>query len=147
MSTYFKLHYHIAFGTRNRVPCVDKAWRPRLWEYMGGTVRGLNGVPHGIGGWIDHVHLLVDLRPTHSIPDVVRELKKASTEWVRTHQGLRTFQWQEGYGVFTVGWREREGLQRYIATQEEHHRGSTFRDELVAMLHEAGVEFEPKYLP
>jgi len=147
MSTYFKMHYHLVFGTRGRAPCLDQAWRPRLWEYMGGTVRGLNGVPHGIGGWIDHVHLLVDLRPVHSIPDVVRELKKASTEWVRAHHGLRTFQWQEGYGVFTVGWRERDALQRYIATQEEHHRGRTFREELVAMLQEAGVEFDPKYLP
>lgn len=147
MTTYFKLHYHIVFGTNARNPCLDKAWRPDLWEYMGGTVRGLNGVPHGVGGWVDHVHLLVDLRPTHLIPDVVRELKKASTEWIRARQGLRQFQWQEGYGCFTVGWRERDGLKRYIAMQEEHHRGKSFREELISMLEEAQVEFNPMYLP
>ena len=118
-----------------------------LWEYMGGTVRGLGGVPHGVGGWVDHVHLLVDLRPTHSLPDVVRELKKASTDWIRTQHGLRTFQWQDGYGAFTIGWRERDGLERYIGSQEEHHRGRTFRDELISLLQEANVEFDPKYLP
>jgi len=104
-------------------------------------------VPHGIGGWVDHVHLLVDLRPTHSIPEVVREVKKASTEWIRTHHGLPNFHWQEGYGAFTVGWRERDGLERYIATQEEHHSGRSFSEELVAMLQEAEVQFDPSYLP
>ena len=78
MSTYFKLHYHLVFSTKNRVACLDKDWRPLLWEYMGGTIRGLGGVPHGVGGWVDHIHVLFDLRPTHAIPDVVRELKKAS---------------------------------------------------------------------
>ncbi len=85
MSTYFKLHYHIVFATKRRVACLDKAWRAQLWEYMGGTVRGLGGVPHGVGGYNDHVHLLIDLKPTQLLPDVVRELKKASTEWIRTH--------------------------------------------------------------
>lgn len=147
MSTYFKLHYHIVFGTKKRVPCLEKAWRPQLWEYMGGTVRGLGGVPHGVGGWNDHVHLLIDLKPTQVIPEVVRELKKASTEWVRQHTGLKTFQWQEGYGVFTVGWRERERIKSYIANQEAHHGRKTYGEEFIALLNEAGVEYDPKYLP
>ncbi len=147
MSTYSRLHYHIVFATRNRVPCLDKEWRAQLWEYMGGTVRGLNGVPHGIGGWVDHVHLLIDLRPTHAIPDLVRELKKASTEWIRAQHGLRSFQWQEGYGVFTVGTREREKIQRYIADQEQHHRNRSYREELVDVLEEAGVAYDPQHLP
>jgi REP element-mobilizing transposase RayT len=147
MSTYFKLHYHIVFGTKRRVACLDKRWRAQLWEYMGGTVRGLGGVPHGVGGWNDHVHLLIDLRPTQVLPDVVRELKMASTGWVREHGGLPTFQWQEGYGVFTVGWRERDAIERYIAGQEDHHRQKAFREELIELLNEAGVEYDPKYLP
>lgn len=147
MSTYSRLHFHIVFATRNRVACLDKEWRAQLWEYMGGTIRGLKGVPHGVGGWVDHVHLLVDLRPTHAIPDLVRELKKASTEWIRSQHGLRSFQWQEGYGVFSVGTRELESIQRYIADQEKHHRSRSFREELVGVLEEAGVPYDPEYLP
>lgn len=147
MSTYFRLHYHIVFGTKNRVACLDKSWRPQLWEYMGGTVRGLGAVPHGVGGFNDHVHLLIDLKPTQLIPDIVRELKKASTEWIREQHRLAGFQWQEGYGVFTVGWRERDAIKSYIAGQEAHHGRRSFREELVEMLNEAGVEFDPKYLP
>ncbi len=147
MSTYFKLHYHIVFGTKYRVPCLDKRWRDRLWEYMGGTVKGLDGVPHGVGGWVDHVHLLVDLKPTHSIPDLVREIKKASNDWIKTEAGLRSFAWQEGYAVFSVGWREKDIIGKYIAGQEAHHGKTSFRDELIKMLHDEGVEFDPKYLP
>jgi len=147
MSTYFKLHYHIVFGTKKRVPCLDKAWRDHLWEYMGGTIRWLGGVPHGVGGFDDHVHLLIDLTPKHVIPDVVRELKKASTAWIRNKPLLDAFRWQEGYGVFTVGWREKDGLKDYIAGQEKHHGKKDFREELIGMLNDAGVEFDPKYLP
>ncbi|MBK7287683.1 MAG: transposase [Flavobacteriales bacterium] len=115
MSTYFKLHYHIVFATKRRVACLDKAWRAQLWEYMGGTIRGLGGVPHGVGGYNDHVHLLIDLKPTQLLPDVVRELKKASTEWVRAHHGLRSFQWQEGTWGFlcrVAGEGQHQGLHR-----------------------------------
>ncbi|HQV39827.1 MAG TPA: IS200/IS605 family transposase [Flavobacteriales bacterium] len=147
MSTYFKLHYHIVFATKRRVACLDKAWRAQLWEYMGGTIRGLGGVPHGVGGYNDHVHLLIDLKPTQLLPDVVRELKKASTEWVRAHHGLRSFQWQEGYGVFSVGWRERDSIKDYIARQEEHHGKRDFHEEYAELLKDAGVTFDPKYFP
>jgi REP element-mobilizing transposase RayT len=134
------------FSTKNRVACLDKDWRPELWEYMGGTIRGLGGVPHGVGGWIDHIHVLFDLRPTHAIPDIVRELKKSSTEHIRRAHGLSTFQWQEGYGIFSVGWRERDAIKDYIARQEEHHRKKTFKEEFIGLLDEAGVEYDPKYL-
>ncbi|HMQ76875.1 MAG TPA: IS200/IS605 family transposase [Flavobacteriales bacterium] len=147
MSTYSKLHFHVVFATKNRVACLDKSWRPQLWEYMGGTIRGLGGVPHGVGGFNDHVHLLVDLKPTQVIADLVRELKKASTEWIRLNTKVKTFQWQEGYGVFTVGWRERDAIKAYIAGQEQHHRRKGSREELVDLLNEAGVEYDPKYLP
>lgn len=146
MSTYSKLHFHVVFATKNRMPCLDKAWRPQLWEYMGGTIRGLGGVPHGVGGFNDHVHLLVDLKPTQVIADLVRELKKASTEWIRQNPRLKIFQWQEGYGVFTVGWREKDIIKRYIADQEAHHDKKTFHEEYLAMLNEAGVDFDPRYV-
>ncbi len=120
MSTYFKLHYHIVFGTKHRVACLEKSWRQQLWEYMGGTVRALDGVPHGIGGFNDHVHMLIDLRPAHRIADIVRDVKRSSTDWIRDNPGLKNFQWQEGYGVFTVGWRERDEVKAYIAGQEQH---------------------------
>jgi len=78
-STFLSLHYHIIFATKHRKPSIAPAWRDRLHEYLGGTVRGLEGIPEAIGGVDDHVHLLVGLRATHTLADFIRELKKAGT--------------------------------------------------------------------
>ena len=146
MSTYTSLHFHIVFATRGRVPCLVGEWRHRLFEYMGGTVKGLSAFPEGLGGWNDHVHLLIGLKATQNVSDIVREIKKASTAWLRGEIGLRGFAWQEGYGAFTVGYRERDIIKGYIADQEEHHRKRTFREELETFYAEAGIEYDPKYL-
>jgi REP element-mobilizing transposase RayT len=101
-STYLSLHYHLVFSTKDRVPNIDAAWRSRLHDYLGGTIRGLGGIPQGIGGVADHVYLLVGLKATHGLSDVMRELKKASSSWVHDEIGLQMFAWQEGYAAFTV---------------------------------------------
>jgi putative transposase len=145
-STYLSLHYHILFGTKDRVPIIDSAWRSRLHEYLGGTIRGLGGFPEEVGGVTDHVHLLAGLKATHRLADVLRELKKASSMWVHEEMRISHFAWQEGYAAFTVSATARESVRRYIADQEEHHRGRTFREEVVEMLEKAGVAYDPKYL-
>ena len=101
-STFLSLHYHIVFSTKHRAPIIADAWTARLHEYLGGTVRGLEGVPEAVGGVEDHVHLLVGLRATHTLADFVREVKKAGTAWVRDEIRLPDFAWQEGYAAFTV---------------------------------------------
>ena len=145
-STYLSLHYHLVFGTKQWEPCIAPPWRSRLHEYLGGTISGLGGSPQGIGGVADHVHLLVGLKATHCLADVLRELKKASSVWVHEQIGLRSFAWQEGYAAFTVSVTSREAIKTYIAHQEEHHRTKSFREELIEMLNKAGIEYEPKYL-
>src|SRR5579885_589771 len=100
-STFLSLHYHIVFSTKDRRPLIRPEWRPHLHEYLGGTVRALGGVPEIIGGVEDHVHLLVGLRATHCLADVMCELKKASSIWViKNHD--HQFGWQDGYSAFTV---------------------------------------------
>jgi REP element-mobilizing transposase RayT len=71
-STYLSLHYHLVFGTKNREPLIAPQWRSRLHEYLGGTVCGLGGFPQGIGGVADHVHLLVAIKATHRLCDLLR---------------------------------------------------------------------------
>ena len=145
-STYLSLHYHLVFSTKNREPVIDAPWRSRLHEYLGGTIAGLGGFPQGVGGVADHVHLLVGLKATHCLADVLRELKKAASVWVHEEIGLKTFAWQEGYAAFTVSATAREAVQGHIANQEEHHRTRSFRDELIDMFDRAGIEYDPQYL-
>ncbi len=145
-STYLSLHYHITFSTKYRKPLIVDAWRDRLHEYLGGTVRGLKGIPESIGGVEDHVHLLAGLRATHCLANFVRDLKKAGTSWVQDQKLDPQFSWQEGYAAFTVSPNSREGVRKYIGNQVEHHRRMNYLDELKRILEEAGVEYDPKYL-
>ncbi|MGA2617206.1 MAG: IS200/IS605 family transposase [Thermoguttaceae bacterium] len=145
-STYLSLHYHLVFGTRNRESSIESSWRSRLHEYLGGTISGLGGFPQGVGGTADHVHLLVGLKATHCLADIMRDLKKASSLWAHEQIGLGSFAWQEGYAAFTVSATARAAVRNYIARQGEHHRGKSSRDELIEMLEKAGIEYEPKYL-
>jgi putative transposase len=145
-STYLSLHYHLVFSTKNRAPVIAPPWRLRLHDYIGGAIRGLGGFPEEVGGVADHVHLLIGLKATHCLADVMRELKKASSIWVHKEIGSQMFAWQEGYAAFTVSATARAAVRKYIAGQEEHHRTRSFREELIEMLGKAGIEYDPKYL-
>ena len=146
MSTFLSLHYHIIFSTKYRKPWIDDAWIHRLHEYMGGTIRGLDGVPQAVGGVNDHVHLLVGLKSTHRLSDFMRDLKKSTSEWVHETIKESRFNWQDGYAAFTVSPTSRDGVRSYIGNQREHHRKRSFLEELMELLELAGVEFDPKYL-
>lgn len=76
----------------------------------------------------------------------MRELKKASSVWVRNEIGQTKFAWQEGYGAFTVSPTARAGVKHYIKHQEEHHRQRSFREEFIYLLAQAGIEFDPELL-
>jgi len=146
MSTYSSLHFHIVFSTKRRLRLITPEVEQRVYEYLGGTIRGLDGFPQGIGGVDDHVHLLIGLKTTHCVSDFMRELKKASSKWIQNELGAANFAWQEGYGIFSVSATARESVKSYIANQREHHKKRSFKEELIEMLVRAGVEFDPKYL-
>ncbi|OPZ28335.1 MAG: Transposase IS200 like protein [Lentisphaerae bacterium ADurb.BinA184] len=144
-STYYSLHYHVVFSTKERRPWIQPEWRPRLHEYLGGTVCGLGGVAEAVGGVEDHVHLLLSLKTTDAPAEVVRELKKASSVWAaETHE--RWFAWQEGYAIFTASWTHVRVLHGYIAGQETHHRKTVFMDELRRLFDKNGVQYDPAHL-
>ena len=107
-STHLSLHYHIIFSTKDRAPLIRQDWRERFHAYIGGVIRNAEGVPESIGGIADHVHLLIGLRATSSLSDVVRDIKAVSSSWVHDEIRIPIFQWQEGYGAFTVSASQRE---------------------------------------
>jgi REP-associated tyrosine transposase len=145
-NTFTSFHYHVVFSTKNREPWLAKEWRHRLFEYLGGSIRGLHGHPHEVGGISDHVHLAVSLKPTHMVSKVLQELKKNSSRWVRQELHVQNFAWQDGYAAFTVGTSALPKVVAYVQNQEEHHRTRSFREELELLLKKSGVSFDPKYL-
>ncbi len=145
-STHLSLHYHVVFSTKDRYPWIDRQFRDDLHRYLGGCIKTLEGVPEQVGGTADHVHLLLGLRATHCLADVLRELKKVSSRWVHEQVEISKFAWQEGYGAFTVSASDIESVREYIQTQEEHHRKRTFQEEYRDFLVANGVEHDERYL-
>lgn len=143
--TYSNLIFHIVFSTKDRRPLITTELRSRLYEYIGGTVRGLGGILIEIGGVSDHVHLLVILKPKIFLPDFMRELKSCSSKWANELTEGK-FAWQNGYGAFSVGKSQIPSVQRYVRNQEVHHQKLDFRAEFIQMLESSGIEFDEQYL-
>jgi len=145
-STHLSLHYHLVFSTKNRVPLISKDWRANLHSYLGGIVRGINGVPLEINGVADHIHLLIGLRATHRLDYVLRDIKADSSAWVHKVIGQKKFEWQSGYLGLTVSPSQIERVRRYILNQEEHHRRKTFQEEYLELLKLSGIEYDERYV-
>ncbi|HEY0406714.1 MAG TPA: IS200/IS605 family transposase [Pyrinomonadaceae bacterium] len=145
--SYTNLLYHIVFSTRNRQPLIAPEYQPRLYDYIGGTVRRQGGISLAINGTADHIHLLLKLRPDKAVSDVLRDLKANASGWLHElFPALRDFSWQNGYGAFTVSASQVERVRAYIANQEQHHRRHSFRDELIALLKANTMEFDERFL-
>jgi len=145
--SYTCLHYHLVFSTQNRNPVITPKLQPRLWEYLGGIVRGEGGIPIQIGGIADHVHLLVTLRQQPAISEFLRQLKAVSSGWVHDNfPEVTGFWWQTGYGAFTVSHSVIDSVKAYIENQEEHHKTRTFQEEYRMLLIKHRIKFDEEYI-
>ncbi len=103
--------------------------------------------PIVVGGVEDHVHLLCALSRTQSVAEVVKEVKRGSSLWIKTKKAeLEDFAWQNGYGVFSVGFSQIESVQSYITGQEKHHKKISFQDEFRTLLKRYQIEFDERYV-
>ena len=144
-STHLSLHYHIIFSTKERRRVIADPWRDELYAYFGGIIKDMNAIPEAVGGPGDHAHVVVGLRATHMLAEVVRQMKRGSSEWIHRH-GVRKFAWQEGYAAFTVSPSQVATVKEYVANQIEHHRRKTFEEEYVELLRLSRVNFDERYL-
>ena len=100
-----------------------------------------------VGGTEDHVHALFVLSRKHSIANIVKEIKRTSSAWIKTvERRYSKFRWQAGYGAFSVSQSHVDQVQRYIVNQEQHHRRKTFQDEFRAFLSKYEIEYDERYV-
>ena len=143
-STYHQMNYHLVFSNKSRIRIIGAEWKEQHHAYLGGTVRGLDGIAKAVGGVSEHVHILVSLTPSHRVADFMRELKKATSVWASGFD--RRFSWQEGYSVFAVGMDATDKVREYIEQQESHHHVMTYIEELQRLFKENKIQYDPKYL-
>ena len=143
---YTALLTHLVFSTKNRFPHLVGDLASDCHAYLVGIVKNMGGYAIEVGGFVDHVHLLLDLSPTHSLSEVVRTLKSNSSKWI--HEGRRDskFAWQKGYSAFSVSKSAVDRVRRYIARQESHHRGKSYQDEVRELLRRHGMTWDERYI-
>lgn len=146
-TTFANLLYHIVFSTKNRIPSIRTEIREPLYEYMGGIIRGEGGTLLEIGGMPDHVHLLAKLKADIAVSMMLQKIKGSSSKWLNSRSDLpERFEWQSGYGIFSVSASAVERMRSYIRSQEEHHRRVSFKDELISLLRRHGISYDERYL-
>ncbi len=147
MSTFTNLLFHIVYSTKFRKPTIEKTWEDELYGYVGGIIRENKGTLLCMGGVNDHVHLLAKLSPTIAFSDVLRLIKTNSSKMVNENIRPRfPFEWQKGYGAFSVSESQQGAVRTYILNQEEHHRKQTFQEEFIGMLERHQIQYDPKYV-
>ena len=132
-NTYSSLFYHIVWSTKDRVPSIDFEIKEKLFSYISKLILNKELHPVAVGGFVDHVHILIQATPKHSISEIVCYLKSNSSRFMRVKFNPK-FTWQGGYSVFTVDVKTTSRVKNYIKRQEQHHTNRSFEKEFSLLL-------------
>jgi putative transposase len=147
MSTHHGILLHVVFSTKFRKPWLHDRWRDDLFAYIGGTVRDHKSTLLKSGGIEDHIHLLLRIHPEFAIAKTIQILKANSSKWINEQRKIAgRFQWQRGYGAFSVSQSMSDGVKQYIANQRQHHIKRTFCEEYLCMLEKHRIDYDPRFV-
>jgi len=147
MATYLQIHYHIVFSTKNRIPCLKTSNQEKLYKYIWGILKKKRCYLYRINGTEDHLHLLIHLHPSVSLSSLVKDIKLASSDFIKRESLFPEFAgWQKWYGAFTHHVHDKHRLIDYIKNQEKHHEKLTWKQEFRTLLEEHKIDFNKKYL-
>jgi REP element-mobilizing transposase RayT len=142
-----KVILHIIFSTRDREPWLDQAIRPRMHAYLATICRELGGDGFRVNGVSDHVHIVTTLPRTLSQAEMIEQIKKRSSKWIKTiDPRYRRFFWQRGYGALSISPSQLGAVIKYVDGQEKQHRKRTFQEEYRTLLRKHGIDFDQRYL-
>lgn len=118
-----------------------------MYKYITGIVQNNKHKLLAINGMPDHIHLLIGLRPSQSLADLMQDIKGGSSKWINQKRLVRgRFSWQEGYGAFSYSKSDLLNLINYVRNQQQHHHGKTFIEEYLDILKELEIDFDDRYV-
>ena len=148
MSSYRQILYHIVFRTKSGNKTLTQKFIKDLYSYIFGIIKNKGCFLYQINGIEDHIHILSDLHPSIALADYVRDIKTASSLWIKQQGKFTAFEgWAEGYASLTYAWRDKEIIVNYIKNQQEHHKKETFKEEYRRLLEEHGITIDERYFP
>lgn len=145
--TFSQIYIQVVFAVQNRDATIRSLWEEELYKYISGIVRKKEQKMLAINGMPDHIHFLIEMKPSCCLSDLVREVKKSSNDFIKEKKFVRgKFQWQEGYGAFSYSHSNLDNVIQYIMNQKEHHKKKTFKEEYMEILKKFEIEFKDEYL-
>ena len=148
MSSYRQILYHIIFRTKSGKRSLTQAHSKELFAYIMGIINNKNCFLYQINGIEDHLHILSDLHPSIALADYIRDIKTASSVWLKQNQHFANFEgWADGYGAFTYSWNDKDRIVQYIKNQQNHHKTETFDEEYRRLLTEHGIKIDERFFP
>ncbi len=145
--TFSQIYIQYVFAVKGRENLIKPEFQEELYKYISGIVEGKNQKSLAVNGMPDHVHVLVGLKPSMCIADLIRDIKSSSCNFINDGGFLKNhFNWQEGYGAFSYSQSNFGKVIDYIINQKQHHQKQTFRQEYLGFLKKFNVPFEEKYL-
>lgn len=146
-NSYSQIYIQIVYAVKHRDAIIKAEWEERLYQYITGIVQNKGQKMLAIGGMPDHIHFLIGLKPDCCLSDLLREVKKASNEFINQNKLTPSkFYWQDGFGAFSYSRSQIDTVIRYILNQKEHHKKQTFKDEYLKFLKKYEIEYNEKYL-
>jgi putative transposase len=130
---YWKLFYHVVWGTKNRLDLIDPAWEKDLYGYMWGKATALECIPHAINGMSEHTHVVISIPPKLCVATVIGQLKGASSHHINQNYAGGAFLWQAEYGIFSFSEKSLPVVVAYVNNQKNHHVDKTLNLELENM--------------
>lgn len=128
---YWRLCYHFVWTTKERRPYITSEVEPALYRWLYSEAKKLYCPFFYVGGIVDHVHVLTAVRPSIAPADFMKQLKGSSSRFI-SQEFHRPFEWQDGYGVFSISERSIDSVKAYVENQKVHHRD----DSLIQVLEE-----------
>ena len=146
-NTYTQIHIQFVFAVKHRDGLIHSSFKNELYQYIAGIIKYHNHKLLAINGMSDHIHILIGMRPTQSISDLLQDIKGNSSKWINEKKFLRAkFEWQEGYGAFSYSKSQVSTIIDYIKNQEQHHTVKTFREEYLEFLNLFEVDYDERYI-
>jgi REP element-mobilizing transposase RayT len=146
-NTYTQIYIHVVFAVKYRDALISSSWKERLHKYITGIIQNQGHKLITINTMPNHAHVFIGMKPDTALSDLVRDIKRDSTNFVNNEVKLRgKFGWQEGFGAFSYSHSQIDSVAKYILNQEEHHRRKTFREEYETMLKDYAVEYNDRYV-
>ncbi|MBP9017600.1 MAG: IS200/IS605 family transposase [Paludibacteraceae bacterium] len=145
--TFSQIYVQVVFAVQNSECMINSLWEEELYKYISGIIRNKEQKMLAINGMPDHIHFFIGMKPSCCLSDLVREIKKSSTEFIKEKKLSKfKFNWQEGYGAFSYSHSQIDSVVKYIINQKEHHKKQTFREEYMDFLKKFEIEFKEDYL-